>query len=986
MPHSNDRTVVTCAGDAEVRVFDLEYSGTTQSNGPVSDNTRSRRFNDFFTNCRWLSEANTNARVYRSHADRAKRVVTESSPHLFLTCSEDGEVRQWDLRQPSSAYPAPRDGRTYGFRRPAPVGASDDVPPALISYKSYGLDLNTISCSKSQPHYIALGGAHLHCFLHDRRMLGRNIDFERGKPPTSKVRAGTGADEGMREATKCVRRFAPNNKRHMKSREHGHITACKISDARPNELISSWSGDHVYSFDIVKSPDARDKEKEQDALDRTTRLTNRAERKRKRAKGTVSSASVGGDAKDARKLRRVSDAQRETGPTALRVQFADGESEEVQITGTEGESQDDLLTAHGTLLSEAQHQSERLARALVNLRKTLFDFSLILHAHDETPPQADRDLTQHTPSYTEVLGRASTLLPEMEDVMRNWRYPNSIDEDEILLQNTLRRNRQSSWRFVHAAGCLAHTLGGRLQTAGPGDDPRTQNFSTIRPAALEGRRIDDKSRFCYDFAKAINLWIQGGKQAILDGFKRPANLSGETDRFPFDDSTTLSTLSEALCDYLLPLASEDKPIIDLGRNQFERDEYRRLFEDQKAAVRAFTRALNQIEELRMHHGTSDIYQETSEGVTRRIMDKGAAARFWGEKVGRALLLEAAEGVTYNFVNRAFGGLRIHVLSDDEAIDDLLDADTSQDGEADHSGASSSALPHVTIEEAEDEDEDQTASREIENDDDDDDDNVAEESEDDRSDSESDEDEEEQLLQAFSRRRRVGNNSLSQQRASVNSSVPYTSHTKVYKGHCNTRTVKDVNYYGLDDEYVVSGSDDGHFFIWDRKTTEIVNVLVGDGEVVNVIQGHPYEPMIACSGIDSSIKIFGPGGDSRDRYLARLGRDIANPGGGRHSSLGFGRVQARRRRRQADDDSDSDDDENARQAESEQKSKTSSDDSEEVAVGGLKSRRVAMDRIYEITAQNSAERRRGGGGDAFMTVSEMDDFLLRAWILSNSIIT
>ena len=29
MPHSGDRTVVTCAGDSEVRIFDLEYGGAT---------------------------------------------------------------------------------------------------------------------------------------------------------------------------------------------------------------------------------------------------------------------------------------------------------------------------------------------------------------------------------------------------------------------------------------------------------------------------------------------------------------------------------------------------------------------------------------------------------------------------------------------------------------------------------------------------------------------------------------------------------------------------------------------------------------------------------------------------------------------------------------------------------------------------------------------------------------------------------------------
>lgn len=49
-------------------------------------------------------------------------------------------------------------------------------------------------------------------------------------------------------------------------------------------------------------------------------------------------------------------------------------------------------------------------------------------------------------------------------------------------------------------------------------------------------------------------------------------------------------------------------------------------------------------------------------------------------------------------------------------------------------------------------------------------------------------------------------------------------------------MKDANYFGLQDEYVVSGSDSGHVFIWDKKTTELVNILKGDKEVVNVVQG------------------------------------------------------------------------------------------------------------------------------------------------------
>ena len=96
MPHSRDRTLVSCAGDAEVRVFDIEHNGrsTVSSTGSTSaSGGLVYRLDNMYKGIRYLGEGNTNARVYRSHADRVKRIVTESSPHLFLTCSEDGEVR-----------------------------------------------------------------------------------------------------------------------------------------------------------------------------------------------------------------------------------------------------------------------------------------------------------------------------------------------------------------------------------------------------------------------------------------------------------------------------------------------------------------------------------------------------------------------------------------------------------------------------------------------------------------------------------------------------------------------------------------------------------------------------------------------------------------------------------------------------------------------------------------------------------------------------
>ena len=131
-------------------------------------------------------------------------------------------------------------------------------------------------------------------------------------------------------------------------------------------------------------------------------------------------------------------------------------------------------------------------------------------------------------------------------------------------------------------------------------------------------------------------------------------------------------------------------------------------------------------------------------------------------------------------------------------------------------------------------------------------------------------------------------------------------------------------------------------------------------------------MIACSGIDSTIKIFGPGGESRERDNAARGIDVANPAGGNHSSLPFGR---RRMRRAARDNSD-DEDENENDRDDEKEGEGAS-----VSKRGLRSRK-AIHKIYEITSQNDAERRRGLG-DAFMTVSDMDELLLRAWIMAGA---
>ena len=83
-------------------------------------------------------------------------------------------------------------------------------------------------------------------------------------------------------------------------------------------------------------------------------------------------------------------------------------------------------------------------------------------------------------------------------------------------------------------------------------------------------------------------------------------------------------------------------------------------------------------------------------------------------------------------------------------------------------------------------------------------------------------------------------------------------TASFRGHRNSRTVKEVGFYGPRSEYVVSGSDCGHAFIWSRHTGELVRVLRADGRITNVVRAHPLDgTTLVTSGIDDDVKLWSP---------------------------------------------------------------------------------------------------------------------------------
>ncbi|KAL3314966.1 hypothetical protein Ciccas_006400 [Cichlidogyrus casuarinus] len=71
-------------------------------------------------------------------------------------------------------------------------------------------------------------------------------------------------------------------------------------------------------------------------------------------------------------------------------------------------------------------------------------------------------------------------------------------------------------------------------------------------------------------------------------------------------------------------------------------------------------------------------------------------------------------------------------------------------------------------------------------------------------------------------------------------------------------LKSCNFFGPRSEFVISGSDDGFIYFWDRESEGIVAWLHADrGGVVNVLEPHPSLPVLATSGLDNSFKIWTP---------------------------------------------------------------------------------------------------------------------------------
>lgn len=89
----------------------------------------------------------------------------------------------------------------------------------------------------------------------------------------------------------------------------------------------------------------------------------------------------------------------------------------------------------------------------------------------------------------------------------------------------------------------------------------------------------------------------------------------------------------------------------------------------------------------------------------------------------------------------------------------------------------------------------------------------------------------------------------------------------YCGHRNRDTVKGVSFFGPNDEYVVSGCDTGHLFVYDRSSGDVVQYGLGDRiGAINSLAPHPLGlPLLATSGLEMTVRLWEPSPTKTDTF-------------------------------------------------------------------------------------------------------------------------
>ncbi|KAF5185962.1 Ddb1- and cul4-associated factor [Thalictrum thalictroides] len=207
VPETSDELVVSGAGDAEVRLFDV-----SRSSGSSLE-----------------EDAVTPSAVFQCHSRRVKKLAVEvGNPNVVWSASEDGTLRQHDFREGSLCPPV---GSSNQECRSVLLDLRSGAKKSLADPPKQCLLLKSCDISTTRPHLLLVGGSDAFARMYDRRML----------PPMSSCQKKT-------KPPPCVNYFCPM---HLSDRVRSslHLTHVTFS---PNgeEVLLSYSGEHVYLMDV----------------------------------------------------------------------------------------------------------------------------------------------------------------------------------------------------------------------------------------------------------------------------------------------------------------------------------------------------------------------------------------------------------------------------------------------------------------------------------------------------------------------------------------------------------------------------------------------------------------------------------------------------------------------------------------------------------------------------------------------------------------
>ncbi|KAJ7531058.1 hypothetical protein O6H91_14G030900 [Diphasiastrum complanatum] len=137
MPFSDDRSIVSCAADGQVRHAQISESG------------------------------NVETKKLANHRGRAHKLAIEpGSPRTFYSCGEDGVVRHFDLREDKNT----KLFTCYGFQ-----GSSKSRRLPVVR-------LNGIIINPRNPHYFSVGGSDEYARVYDIRRLDADASRTDDRP------------------------------------------------------------------------------------------------------------------------------------------------------------------------------------------------------------------------------------------------------------------------------------------------------------------------------------------------------------------------------------------------------------------------------------------------------------------------------------------------------------------------------------------------------------------------------------------------------------------------------------------------------------------------------------------------------------------------------------------------------------------------------------------------------------------------------------